>query len=106
MIIDRLPFEAPGGPVLRARGAALEAAGGNPFMEQQLPNAVIALKQGVGRLIRDVRDRGVLMLCDPRLRTRGYGKVFLNSLPAMPVTRALAEVEAFFPGDAPAAARS
>lgn len=62
----------------------------------QLPQAVIALKQGAGRLIRDVGDRGVLMLCDPRLRTKSYGRVFLNSLPPMPVTRRLEDVQRFF----------
>jgi ATP-dependent DNA helicase DinG len=71
-------------------------SGGNPFFEWQVPVAAIALKQGAGRLIRDVEDRGVLMLCDPRLTSRGYGKIFLKSLPPMPVTRVLADVQAFF----------
>ncbi len=96
VIIDKLPFAAPDDPVLQARAAALEQAGRSPFMEYQLPNAVIALKQGVGRLIRDANDRGVLMLCDPRLLTKGYGKVFLASLPPMPRTRDIAMVERFF----------
>jgi ATP-dependent DNA helicase DinG len=96
VIIDKLPFAAPDDPVLRARAAALEEAGRNPFMEYQVPEAVIALKQGVGRLIRDESDRGVLMLCDPRLLSKGYGKKFLASLPAMPRTRALADVQRFF----------
>jgi ATP-dependent DNA helicase DinG len=96
VIIDKLPFATPDDPVLRARASALEEAGRNPFMEYQVPEAVIALKQGVGRLIRDESDRGVLMLCDPRLLSKGYGKKFLGSLPAMPRTRALADVQQFF----------
>ncbi len=96
VIIDKLPFAAPDDPVLQARGRAMEEAGRNPFMEYQLPAAVIALKQGAGRLIRDESDHGVLVLCDPRLLKRGYGKTFLDSLPPMPRTRALADVERFF----------
>jgi ATP-dependent DNA helicase DinG len=65
-------------------------------MGWQVPSAVIALKQGVGRLIRDIHDRGILMLCDPRLTTKGYGKLFLNSLPAMPRTRDIGDVRRFF----------
>src|SRR6185437_645785 len=76
--------------------AALEQSGINPFMGWQVPSAVIALKQGAGRLIRDVHDRGVLVLCDPRLTTKGYGKLFLASLPPMPRTRELADVQTFF----------
>jgi ATP-dependent DNA helicase DinG len=74
----------------------MEQVGRNPFLEYQLPNAVIALNQGAGRLIRDENDRGVLMLCDPRLLSKGYGKSFLASLPPMPLTQDLAEVESFF----------
>ncbi|MEO5561614.1 MAG: ATP-dependent DNA helicase, partial [Dokdonella sp.] len=96
VIIDKLPFAAPDDPVLVARLDALRDAGGNPFAEWQIPAAVIALKQGAGRLIRDVHDRGVLMLCDPRLTTRGYGKLFLASLPPLPRTRELADVQRFF----------
>jgi len=96
VIIDKLPFAAPGDPVVQARLDALRAAGGNPFGEYQLPQAAIALKQGAGRLIRGVDDRGVLMLCDPRLHSRGYGRVFLNSLPPMSRTRVLGDVERFF----------
>ncbi|MGA9829460.1 MAG: ATP-dependent DNA helicase [Rhodanobacteraceae bacterium] len=96
VVIDKLPFAAPDDPVLLARLAALREAGGNPFTEWQVPAAVIAFKQGAGRLIRDVHDRGVLMLCDPRLTTCGYGRMFLASLPPLPLTRELAEVEAFF----------
>lgn len=96
VIIDRLPFAAPNDPVLAARLEAIRRAGGNPFLDYQLPQAVITLKQGVGRLIRDVTDRGVLVLCDPRLRSKPYGRVFLDSLPAMRRTHALGEVEDFF----------
>ncbi|GAP66458.1 DNA helicase, Rad3 [Mizugakiibacter sediminis] len=96
VIIDKLPFAAPDDPVLEARLEALRRAGGNPFTDWQVPTAVIALKQGAGRLIRDVHDRGVLVLCDPRLSTRGYGRLFLQSLPPMPLTRALADVQRFF----------
>mgnify|MGYP001583318242 CR=1 FL=1 len=96
VIIDKLPFATPDDPVLRARARAMEEAGRSPFADYQLPSAVIALKQGAGRLIRDESDHGVLMLCDPRLLTRGYGKIFLDSLPPMPRTRALVDVERFF----------
>ncbi|MCP5197483.1 MAG: ATP-dependent DNA helicase [Gammaproteobacteria bacterium] len=96
VIIDRLPFAAPGDPVMQARIESLRQHGENPFMDYQLPQAVIALKQGVGRLIRDVSDRGVLMLGDPRLLSKAYGRVFLDSLPPMPRTRQLERVQAFF----------
>lgn len=96
VIIDKLPFAAPDDPVLQARADALRAKGGNPFMDFQVPQAVIALKQGVGRLIRDVNDRGVMVLCDPRLVTKPYGQVFLNSLPGMLRTRKIELVERFF----------
>lgn len=96
VIIDKLPFAAPDDPVLEARLAALREAGGNPFVQWQIPSAVIALKQGAGRLIRDVGDRGVLVLCDPRLSSRPYGKLFLRSLPPSPITREIGDVEGFF----------
>jgi ATP-dependent DNA helicase DinG len=96
VIIDKLPFASPGDPVWQARIDALKSRGGNPFVEEQLPHAVITLKQGVGRLIRDVSDRGVLVVCDTRLVTKSYGKVFINSLPAMKRTRDFDEVKAFF----------
>ncbi|MEP7184538.1 MAG: ATP-dependent DNA helicase [Rhodanobacter sp.] len=103
VVIDKLPFAAPDDPVLMARLQALEHSGINPFMGWQVPSAVIALKQGAGRLIRDVHDRGVLVLCDPRLTSKGYGKLFLASLPSMPRTRELADVQTFF-GDVTASA--
>jgi ATP-dependent DNA helicase DinG len=96
VIIDKLPFSSPADPILQARAEALKRQGGNPFRDFQLPQAVIALKQGAGRLIRDPQDRGVLAICDPRLTSRGYGSIFLNSLPPMRRTTDLAELEAFF----------
>jgi ATP-dependent DNA helicase DinG len=82
--------------VLQARIEALRQRGENPFMTYQLPQAVITLKQGAGRLIRDVSDRGVLVLGDPRLLSKSYGQAFLDSLPPMPRTRLLERVQAFF----------
>lgn len=96
VIIDKLPFAAPDDPVFRARAARMEAAGINPFLEYQLPQAIITLKQGVGRLIRDQQDYGVMMICDPRLLTKSYGRKFLASLPAMPRTREVSDVQDFF----------
>ncbi|MGH8215395.1 MAG: ATP-dependent DNA helicase [Rhodanobacteraceae bacterium] len=96
VVIDKLPFASPDDPVLQARLDAVRRAGGNPFRDWQIPAAAIALKQGAGRLIRDAHDRGVLVLCDPRLATKAYGKLFLASLPPMPRTRSLADVQAFF----------
>jgi ATP-dependent DNA helicase DinG len=96
VIIDKFPFASPNDPVLEARIQAIRDNKGNPFADYQLPQAVIAMKQGVGRLIRDTNDKGVLMLCDPRLISRQYGKTFLQSLPYMPRTRKLSVVERFF----------
>ena len=96
VIIDKLPFAAPGDPVLQARLDAIRGRGGNPFMDYQVPQAVIALKQGSGRLIRDCNDRGVLMTCDPRMLSKPYGRVFLDAMPAFSRTRVLDEVLTFF----------
>jgi ATP-dependent DNA helicase DinG len=96
VIIDKLPFAAPDDPVLEARLEAVRQRGGNPFVEEQIPSAVIALKQGVGRLIRTFEDRGVLMMGDTRLVSKPYGKAFIQSLPPFPRTRELADVQAFF----------
>jgi ATP-dependent DNA helicase DinG len=96
VVIDKLPFAPPNDPVLAARLAHLRNSGGNPFFDFQLPQAAIALKQGAGRLIRDEHDRGVLMLCDPRVTAKAYGRALLDSLPPMRRTRELAEVQAFF----------
>ena len=96
VIIDKLPFAPPDDPVLSARIEEINKRGGNAFMDYQLPRAVITLKQGAGRLIRDEGDRGVLMICDPRLLSRPYGRRIWQSLPPMKRTRELAEAEAFF----------
>lgn len=96
VIIDKLPFASPGDPILKARLDAMQKQGKNPFFEHQLPSAVIALRQGAGRLIRDVNDRGVLMVCDPRLLKRAYGQQFLDSVPAMKRSREINDVCAFF----------
>ena len=95
VIIDKLPFAVPDEPLTRARQTAIEQRGGNPFMEEQVPEAVVTLKQGVGRLIRDQHDFGVIMLCDRRLVTRSYGKLFLASLPPMSRTTSLSEAQRF-----------
>jgi ATP-dependent DNA helicase DinG len=96
VIIDKLPFAPPDDPVLAARIGALERQGLNGFMHHQLPEAIINLKQGAGRLIRDESDRGVLMLCDPRLISKPYGKRIWQSLPSFTRTRELDAVLAFF----------
>ena len=96
VVIDKLPFAAPDDPVFEARLDAIRRAGGNPFRDEQLPQAVIALKQGAGRLIRTETDRGVLVLCDPRLTGKSYGRVFMDSLPPLPKTRDIGDVQAFF----------
>ncbi len=96
VIVDRLPFAVPSDPVVAARMRAIEDDGRSAFFEYQVPQAVITLKQGFGRLIRSLDDRGVLMLLDPRMQRQRYGKVFLASLPPYRLTKDLAEVEAFF----------
>ncbi|HZV63188.1 MAG TPA: ATP-dependent DNA helicase [Methylophilaceae bacterium] len=98
VIIDKLPFAPPDDPVLAARIDRMNAEGRNAFMEYQLPYAVITLKQGAGRLIRDETDRGVLMICDPRLISKPYGRRIWQSLPPFKRTRELSEVCAFFGG--------
>ncbi|HET7096792.1 MAG TPA: helicase C-terminal domain-containing protein, partial [Casimicrobiaceae bacterium] len=105
VIIDKLPFAPPDDPLFAARLDELRAEGGNPFFDYQLPQAVIALKQGAGRLIRTETDRGVLMICDPRLTDKPYGRRIWKSLPPMRRTRELGDVEAFFKDSAPAQAR-
>jgi ATP-dependent DNA helicase DinG len=96
VIIDKLPFASPGDPVLKARLDAMTQQGKNAFFEYSLPSAVLALRQGIGRLLRDVTDRGVLMICDRRLLKKSYGQVFLDSIPPMRRTRDIADVQAFF----------
>jgi ATP-dependent DNA helicase DinG len=100
VVIDKLPFASPEDPVLAARLEALEREGRNPFLEYQLPRAVIALKQGAGRLIRDESDRGVLMICDPRLFSKAYGRRILPALPPMKLSRDGSEAVGFFTGRA------
>ena len=96
VVIDKLPFAPPDDPLLAARLEKLKADGGNPFLDWQLPQAAISLKQGAGRLIRTETDRGVLMICDPRLTDKPYGRRIWQSLPPMRRTRELADVVAFF----------
>jgi ATP-dependent DNA helicase DinG len=96
VIVDRLPFAVPTDPVVQARMRAIEESGGKPFFEYQVPSAVIALKQGFGRLIRSLDDRGVLMLLDPRLERQRYGRIFLESLPPYRITQDIRDVENFF----------
>jgi ATP-dependent DNA helicase DinG len=95
VIIEKLPFSSPDDALTKARIEHLKATGGNAFREYQLPEAALALKQGVGRLIRSETDRGVVVICDPRLVDKPYGRVFRSSLPPMPVTRVGADAEKF-----------
>jgi len=96
VIIDKLPFEVPSDPVVQARMRAIEAAGGNPFFEFQIPRAVLGLRQGVGRLMRSANDGGLISVLDARLFTKRYGKMFLKSLPPSPVVRDMVEIQDFF----------
>jgi ATP-dependent DNA helicase DinG len=99
VIVDKLPFASPGDPITAARIDSIRARGGEPFEEYQVPLAILALQQGLGRLIRHRRDRGVLAVLDPRLRTKGYGRRFLASLPPAPVVHQLDALSTFLAAD-------
>ncbi len=96
VIIEKLPFEVPSDPVIKARIERIKEDGGKPFFEFQVPRAILTLRQGVGRLMRSVTDRGVIAIMDVRLFKKGYGRVFLRSLPASPVTRDLLDIAKFY----------
>ena len=96
VIIDKLPFEVPSDPVIMARVNRIKASGGNPFFDFQVPRAVLGLRQGVGRLMRSTRDRGVMAVLDVRLFTKGYGRHFLESLPPSPLCRDLKTISTFY----------
>jgi ATP-dependent DNA helicase DinG len=98
VIIDKLPFASPADPLTAARIDAIRTAGGEPFSDYQVPLAILTLQQGLGRLIRHRRDRGVLAVLDPRLQTKGYGRRFLASMPPAPVTHDLSAIDRFFAG--------
>src|ERR1700736_5495201 len=101
VIIEKLPFASPEDPLVRARIDHLNATGGNPFRDYQLPEAALALKQGVGRLIRSEDDFGAVVICDPRMVGKGYGRMFAAALPPMSVTRDRDEVMRFLRNHAP-----
>jgi ATP-dependent DNA helicase DinG len=94
VIIDKLPFAVPSDPIVAARSKFIDDNGGRSFFDYSVPQAVIALKQGIGRLIRSSSDRGVIAILDPRLRTKSYGRDFLNSLPRMRITSDLSDAAA------------
>ena len=96
VIIDKLPFEVPSDPVIMARIDRIKASGGNPFFEFQVPRAILGLRQGVGRLMRRTEDSGVMAVLDVRLFSKGYGRRFIQSMPAAPLTRNIRDVETFF----------
>jgi ATP-dependent DNA helicase DinG len=93
VIIDKLPFAVPTDPIVAARSRFIEENGGRSFFDYSVPQAIITLKQGVGRLIRSSSDRGIIAILDPRLRTKSYGRDFLQSLPRMRITSEIAEIE-------------
>ena len=95
VIIDKLPFQVPSDPLVAARSAHIESEGGNAFAEYQVPNAILRLKQGFGRLIRSTADRGILAVLDNRLNTKSYGKLFMASLPDYQVTSNIEDLVEF-----------
>ena len=103
VVIEKLPFAPPDDPMVRARIEHLTASGGNAFRDYQLPEAALALKQGVGRLIRSEDDYGVVAICDPRVLGRAYGRIFLAALPVMTVTQDAGEARRFLARHAPRA---
>jgi len=96
VIIDKLPFAVPSDPIVAARQRSIDMRGGSSFSEYSVPSAIIALRQGLGRLIRSTTDRGILAVLDPRLVTKSYGRSFLESLPPCRTTRSIDEVREFF----------
>ncbi len=96
LIIDKLPFEVPSDPVIQARIERIKDDGGKPFFDFQVPRAILTLRQGVGRLMRSVTDRGVIAIMDVRLFKKGYGRIFLRSLPPSPITRNMNDIENFY----------
>jgi ATP-dependent DNA helicase DinG len=98
VIIDKLPFQVPSDPLVAARSAHIEREGGNAFSQYQVPNAILRLKQGFGRLIRSTTDRGILAVLDNRLSTKSYGKLFMASLPDYEVTDSIVELTEFMGG--------
>lgn len=96
LIIDKLPFDSPGDPLVAGRIESVRVRGGNPFMDYQLPSAIISLKQGLGRLIRNVSDRGILSVLDIRMLTSRYGRFFFDSLPQVPLSHELSDIQQFF----------
>ena len=96
VVIDKLPFGSPADPLMMARLEYIRRQGGNGFIEHQIPSAAISLKQGAGRLLRDQADYGVIVICDPRIISKGYGSIFLDSLKPIPSTNSIKTVEKFF----------
>ena len=96
VVIDKLPFEVPSDPVIMARINKIKEQDGNPFFDFQVPRAILTLRQGLGRLMRTAKDRGLLAIMDVRLFTKGYGRNFLKSLPPSPICRSLDDVIIFF----------
>ncbi len=96
LIIDKLPFDSPGDPLVSARIDAIREKGGNPFMDYQVPSAIISLKQGLGRLIRKSTDRGIIAVLDSRIMTSRYGRLFIESMPRLPITHDLSDIDRFF----------